>query len=133
LRDPQICTNLDRYHIWVSFHATYENGSYVKRHGYTPLPDRFRDANGECLHHEICIIVTDHRTALPVPRRVELRHLRPVPPKKKGDWIVIISGDHQGVVAEVVVCKTKSSKAEVVVNGAKIAFNFSDICRLTET
>ena len=52
-------------------------------------------------------------------------------PKKKGDWIVVISGDHQGIVAEVIVCKTKVLKAEVVANRAKIAFNFSDICRLT--
>ena len=102
------------------------------RHGHTPLPDRFRDANGECLPHEICIIVTDHRTALPVPRRVELRHLKPVPPKKKGDWVVITFGDHQGVVAEVVACKTKASKAEVVINAGKTAFNFTDICRLTK-
>ena len=102
------------------------------RHGYTPLPNRFTDANGQCANHEVCIIVTDHRTAQPVPHRVELRHLKPVPPKKQGDWIVVISGDHLGVVAEVIACKTKTSKAEVVVNGAKTAFNFSVICRLTK-
>jgi hypothetical protein len=102
------------------------------RHGYTPLPDRFTDANGPCAIHEICVIVTDHRTAQPVPHRVELRHLKPVPPKKKGDWIVVISGDRLGFVAEVIACKTKASKAEVIVNGARISFNFSDICRLTK-
>jgi ribosomal protein L24 len=57
---------------------------------------------------------------------------KPVLPKKKGDWIVIISGDHQGVVAEVIACKTKALKAEVVINGEKVALNFSDICRLTK-
>jgi hypothetical protein len=76
--------------------------------------------------------VTDHRTALPVPKRVELRHLKAVPPKKKGDWVVILSGVHQGVVAEVVACKTKASKAEVVISGARIVFDFSDTCRLTK-
>lgn len=111
---------------------TYEQGSYATRHGHTPLPDRFRDANGQCPNHEVCIIVTDHRTAQPVPHRVELRYLKPVPPKKKGDWIVVISGDHLGVVAEVIACKTKASKAEVAINGAKMAFNFSNICRLTK-
>ena len=103
----------------------------MARHGHTPLPDRFMDANGQCLHHEVCVIVTDHRTAVPVQRRVELRHLKPAPPKKKGDWIAVISGDHRGVVTEVVVCKTKSSKAEVVINQAKIALNFSDTYRLS--
>ena len=131
LCDPKICANLDGFHIWVGFHVTYENGSYTTRHGHTPLPDKFRDANGQCSLHEVCIIVTDHRTAIPSPRRVELHHLKPVPPKKKGDWIIIISGDHQGVVAEVIACKTKTSKAEVAINGTKITFNFSDICRLT--
>jgi hypothetical protein len=132
LRDPQICAKVDGFFIWVGFHVTYQNGSYASRHAYTPLPDRFTDANGQCAHHEVCIILTDHRTAIPVLRRVELHHLKPVPPKKKGDWIVIISGDHKGVVAEVIVCKTKASKAEVVINGAKTAFDFSDICRLTK-
>ena len=110
---------------------TYENGSYATRHCYTSLPIRFMDANGQCPLHEVCIIVTDYQTALPVQHRVELRHLKPVPPKKKGDWIVVISGDHRGVVAEVIACKTKVLKAEVVANRAKIAFNFSDICCLT--
>ena len=70
--------------------------------------------------------------ALPVAQRVELHHLKPVLPKKKGNWIVIMHGDHQGVITEVIECKTKASKAEVVINGAKIAFNFSNICCLTK-
>ena len=81
---------------------TYENGSLATWHAYMPLPDRFTDANGQCAHHEVCIILTDHQTAIPVPWRVELHHLKPVPPKKKGDWIVVISRVHQGVVAEVI-------------------------------
>ena len=111
---------------------TYQNGSYATRHAYTPLPDRFTDADGQCAHHEVCIILTDHQTAIPVPQRVELHHLKPVPPKKKGDWVIIISRDHQGVVTEVTACRMKASKAEVVINGAKITFNFSDICHLTK-
>ena len=103
----------------------------ITRHAHTPLPDRFIDVNGQCAPHEICIILTNHQMAIPVPQRVELCHLKHAPPKKKGDWIVIVSRDHQGVVAEVIACKTKASKAEVVINGAKIALNFSDICHLT--
>lgn len=133
LRDPKICANLEGFHIWVGFQVTYEHGSYATRHGHTPLPDRFTDANGQCAHHEVCVIVTDNRTALPVPRRVELHHLKPVPPKKKGDWIVIMYGDHEGVVTKVTACKTKASKAEVVINGAEMSFNFSAICRLTKS
>jgi hypothetical protein len=102
------------------------------RHGYTPLPDRFTDVNGQCADHEVCLILTDNRTALPVPHRVGLRHVKAVPPKKKGDWIVILYGEHRGVVAEVIACKTKTTKAEVVINGTKTAFDFSQICRLTK-
>ena len=58
--------------------------------------------------------------------------MRPVLPKKRGDWIVIISGVHQGVVAVVIACKTKALKAEVAINGAKTAFNFSGICCFTK-
>jgi hypothetical protein len=104
----------------------------MTRHAHTALPDRFSDANGQCAYHEVCIILTDHRTGIPAPQRVELRHLRPVPPKKKGDWIVIIYGAHQGVVAEVIACKTKALKAEVAINGTRTAFDFSAICRLTK-
>ena len=119
LCDPQIGVNIEGFHIWVRFHVMYENSSYVARHAYMPLPDRFTDANGQCTHHEVCIILIDHWTAIPVPQRMELCHLKPVPPKKKGDWIVIISRDHQGVVTEVIACKTKASKAEVVINGQR--------------
>ena len=132
LHDPQIGTNIQGFHTWVGFHVTYENGSLATRHAYMPLPDRFTDANGQCAHHEVCIILTNHWTAIPVPQRVELCHLKPVLPKKKGDWIVVISRVHQGVVTEVIACKTKALKAEVVINGAEVVLNFSDICHLTK-
>ena len=132
LHDPQIGANIQGFHTWVGFHVTYENSSLATRHAYMPLPDRFTDANGQCAHHKVCIILTDHQTAIPVPQRVELHHLKPVLPKKKGDWIVVISGVHQGFVAEVIACKTKALKAEVVINGAKVVLNFSDICCLTK-
>jgi hypothetical protein len=133
MHDSQTCANLEGFYVWVGFHVTYENGSYVSRHGHTPLSDRFMDAEGKCAHHGFCIIVTDHWMALPVPHRVELQHLKPAPPKKKIlDWMVIFSGDHQGVVAEVFACKTKSSKAEAFINGSKLTLNSSDICRLTK-
>ena len=132
MRDPQICANLEGFHVWLGFYVTFENGSFASRHGYTPLPDRFTDADGLCPHHKVCMILTDNRKAFPFPRRVELRHLKPVPPKKKSNWIVVILGDHQGAVAEVIACRTKASEAEVFINGSKIAFNFSDICRLTK-
>ena len=132
LHDPQIGTNIQGFHTWVVFHVTYKNGSLVTRHAYMPLPDRFTDANGQCTHHEVCIILINHWTAIPVPRRVELCHLKPVLPKKKGDWIVVISRVHQGVVAEVIACKTKALKAEVVINEARVVLNFSDICCLTK-
>jgi hypothetical protein len=83
--------------VWLSC-----DGSYATRHTHTPLLNRFTDENGQCTHHEVCVILTDHRTAIPVPRRVEHHYLKPVPPKKKSDWIVIISGEYQGIVAEVV-------------------------------
>jgi hypothetical protein len=51
-----------------------------------------------------------HRSPDSHSSSAEELHLKPVPPKKKGDWIqvVIISVDHQGVVAEVIACKTKA-------------------------
>jgi len=108
LHDLQICAKVEGFHIWVGFYVTYQNGSFATRHAYTPLPNRFTDANGQCIHHDVCLILTNHQTAILVLRRVELHHFKPVPPKKKGDWIVIISGDHQGVVTEVITCKTKA-------------------------
>jgi hypothetical protein len=129
LRDPQIVANLEGFQVCVGFQETYRNGSYTKRNASTTLPDMFTDANGQCSYHEVCIILSDNR-ANSVAERVELHHLRPVAPWKKGDWIVILCGDHQGVVAEVIACKQKTKMAEVVVNGAKLAFNFSNTCRL---
>ena len=85
LCDPQIGANLEGFHIWVRSHVTYENGSYATRHAYMPLSNRFTDANGQRAHHEVCIILTNHQTAIPVLWRVEFCHLRPVLPKKKGN------------------------------------------------
>ena len=72
LHDPQIGANIEDFHIWVGFYVTYENGSYATRHAYMPLPNRFTDANGQCAHHEVCIILTDYQRAIPVLQRVEL-------------------------------------------------------------
>ena len=92
----------------------------------------FTDADGQCANHEVCILLSHNNSSILVPQRVELYHLMPAPPRKRGDWIVIMHGDHQGVVAEVIACRLKPSKVEVVIDGAKMAFEFRNICRLTK-
>ncbi len=38
----------------------------------------------------------DHRSGLPVERRVEVLHLAPTPPRKKGEHVIILSGVAKG-------------------------------------
>ena len=97
LRDPLICGELEGFCIWVSFNLTYEGGSYSKRKGHTPWAGRF---NG-CADNEIVIKVSNHQTSRPCPRNIQLNHLVPASPVKKGDPVVILSGDHQCHVMEV--------------------------------
>jgi hypothetical protein len=98
LRDPSICGNLEGFCIWVGFNFTYERGSYSKRTGYTPQTGRFND----CADNEIVVVVSDHRTGQHLPRKVQLHHLVPASPIKKGDYVLLLSGENQGHVTEVV-------------------------------
>lgn len=127
LRDPSICKNLEGFFIWVGFNPTYERGSYLKRTGYTPLSGRF---NG-CADNEIVIVVSDHHTSELRPRNIQLHHLVPASPVKKGDHVVILSGDCQGHVAKVIQCQRKEQKVKIMTNSQHLSFNFSLVCRLT--
>lgn len=89
------------------------------------------DADGACSGEEVCLIWTDHHTAAPVHKRVELFHIKPVSPRSKGEHIVILSGSDQGQLGVVETCKKKSSEAVVSISGRKVTYPFSQICRVT--
>jgi hypothetical protein len=125
LRDPSICGNLEGFCIWVGFNPTYERGSYLKRTGHTPLSGRF---NG-CADNEVVVVVSDHRMSQLCPRNVQLHHLMPSTPVKKGDHVVFLSGDLQGHVSEVIQCLRKERKVKIITNNQRLTYNFSLVCR----
>lgn len=127
LRDPLICGNLEGFCIWVGFDSTYERGSYLKRTGHTPLAGRFEN----CADNEIVVVVSDHRTSQLRSRNVRLHHLMPASPVKKGDYAVILSGNHQGVVGEIMQCQRKERKVKIKINNQRLTFDFAVVCRLT--
>ena len=127
LRDPSVCGNLEDFHIWVGFNPTYERGSYLKRTGYTPLSGRFDG----CAEDEIVVVVSDHRTSGRLPRNVQLNHLVPARPVKMGDYVVILSGDNKGRVAEVIHCQRKDQKVKIIIDNRPFTYNFALVCRLT--
>jgi hypothetical protein len=130
LIDPLIGGNLEGYCIWVGFNSTYERGSYLKRTGHTPpaLSDRFE----ACAEDEIVVVVSDHRTSQLRSRKVQLQDLVPASPVKKGDHVVILSGNHKGHVAEVILCQKKERKVKIYVHGWLSTFDFDLVCRLTQ-
>lgn len=128
LRNPSIGRNLTGFYIWVGFDSSYERGSYLKRTGYSPPSGRF---NG-CASNEIVVVVTDHRTSQLQSRNVPLHHLVPAAPQKKGDYVVILSGDYQGRVAEVIQCQRKNRQVKIIIDNQPLTHNFSEICRLTQ-
>ena len=128
LRDPSTCENLEGFCIWVGFNPTYEQGSYWKRTGYTPLSGRF---NG-CADNEIVVVVSDHRTSQHCSRTIQLHHLVPASPVKKGDYVVILHGDLQGHVTEVIQCQRKEKMVKININNKHVAYDFAQVCRLTK-
>lgn len=126
-----MCSSLEGQHIWVAFNASYERGSFVKRNAYTAAPNRFIDADGQCSEGEVCLIWTDHRTALSVHKRVELCHLKPAAPRSKGEQVVILTGEKQGQLGMVEACRKKTSDALVMIGDTRFNFSFSEICRVT--
>ena len=130
LRDPSICGNLKGFCIWVGFNSTYERGSYLKRTGRTPPApsDRF-DA---CADDEIVVVVSNNHTSQLRSRKVQLHHLVPASPVKKGDHVVILSGDHKGCVVKVIQCQKKERKVKVFIHGWLSTYNFALVCRLTQ-
>jgi len=119
---------LEDFYIWVGFNSTYERGSYLKRTGYTPLSGRFDG----CADNEIVVVVSDHRTSQHHPRNVQLHHLIPASPVKKGDYVVILSGDNQGHVAEVIQWQKKERKVKIIINNQRLTFDIALVCRLTQ-
>lgn len=130
LRDLSICGNLEGFCVWVGFNPSYEGGSYLKRTGHTPLAlsDRF---NG-CAQDEVVVVISNHRTSQICSRTVQLRHLKPASPVKKGDHVVVLSGDRKGHVAKVLQCQKKSQKVKVFLDGWHLTYDFALVCRLTK-
>ena len=128
LRDPSICRDLNSFCIWVGFNPTFERGLYLKRTGHTPLSGRFDG----CADNEIVVVVSDHHTSQLHPRKVQLHHLVPALPVKKGDYVVILSGDYQGRVTEVMQCQKKEWKVKIIIDNQRLTYNFALVCHLTQ-
>jgi hypothetical protein len=131
LRDPEVLKDLDDLHIWVAFNASFERGSFIKRNGWTPPRDRFTDSDGDCAPDEICLSWKDNRS-IRVNKRVKLFHLKPAPPRAKGERFVVISGPDRGFLGVVDECKKKDCRVIAVKNNVKMTFMFSNICRVTK-
>ena len=117
------------HHIWVGFNPTYEWGSYLKRTGYTPLSGRFDG----CADNEIVVVVSNHHTSQHQSRNVQLHHLMPALPIKKGNYVVVLSGDNQGHVAKVIQCQRKKWKVKIIVNNQHLTVDFALVCHLTSS
>lgn len=100
----------------------------MKRTVYTPPSGRFND----CDNNEIVVVVSNHRTSQLQWRKVQLHHLVPASPVKKGDYVVILSGDYQGQVTEVLECQRKKQKVKIIINNSPQTYDFALVCRLTQ-
>ena len=102
----------------------------MKRTGHTPLAlsDRFDG----CAEDEIVVVVSDHRTSQLCSKTVQLYHLTPASPVKKGDHVVILSGDYKGCVAKVIQCQKKERKVKIFMDGWHLIYDFALVCRLME-
>ena len=129
LCDPSICGNLEGFCIWVGFNPAYKWGSYLKRTGYAPLSGRFDG----CADNEIVVVVSDHCTSQHQSSNVQLHHLMPALPMKKGDYVVVLSGDNQGHVAEVIQCQRKEQKVKIIINNQCLTVDFALVCCLTSS
>jgi hypothetical protein len=78
------------------------------------------------------IVINDHRTSLPRSHTIPLHHLTPASPVKKGDHVVILSGDYKGHVAKVVQCQKKERKVKILMDGWHLTYDFALVCCLTQ-
>jgi hypothetical protein len=122
LLDPIL--NIHNVHYWVAFDASYERGALMKRLAYTEK-ERF------CIDDMILLTWTDNR-AQKVHKRVPLCHLKPAPPCKKGQSVVILSGVNKGFMGPVVKCMRSKSEAVVNVLDKPQTYSFSELCLVTE-
>ena len=47
-------------------------------------------------------------------------------------YVVILSGDYQGQVMEVLECQRKKWKVKIIINNSPLTYDFAIVCRLTQ-
>ena len=56
----------------------------------------------------------------------------PALPAKKGDYVVILSGDYQGHVTKVMQCQKKERKVKIIIDNQHLTYDFALVCHLTQ-
>ena len=51
---------------------------------------------------------------------------------KKGDYVVILSGDYQGRVTKVMQCQKKEWKVKIIIDNQRLTYDFALVCHLTQ-
>lgn len=125
-------------HIFVKFQLSFENGSWEKRIGWTnknPLLTIVESSTFDSSHGpQILVTVTDNHSSQKIQKLVSISHLKPAPPNKKGDDVLILGkGPSYGKQGKVLKLTRKNPSAEVDLQGTKETHSPADLCRITTT
>ena len=111
LLDNDLWKSLDSKQIHVRFEATYDGGRWFGRNALT-CPSASTDSRGLVGTGEVAVELKDKKQ-----KRVTLvlgvAHLKPCPPSKKGQYCIILNGEHRSEVVEVVKINKRAETATI--------------------
>ncbi|KAG1749186.1 hypothetical protein EDD22DRAFT_958089 [Suillus occidentalis] len=118
------------YHVVLKVSPSFMGGRLNKRFVSTACPDRFCGENGIAPEGCVAVFCTSNTAGAAVKYyHIPASDLSPAPPRKKNQDVLILDGDHRGLIRTIASCYAKDSKVKIVITPTvTVTLRFDQIC-----
>ncbi|KAG1847298.1 hypothetical protein C8R48DRAFT_677640 [Suillus tomentosus] len=118
------------YHAVFKVSPSFMGGRLNKRFVSTACPDPFCGENGPVPEGCVAAFCTSNSAGAAIKHyHIPASDLSPAPPRKKNQHVLILDGDHRGLIRTIASCYTKDSTVKIAITPTvTITLRFDQIC-----
>ncbi|KAG2122206.1 hypothetical protein BD769DRAFT_1746834 [Suillus cothurnatus] len=123
------------YHVVLKVSPSFMGGRLNKRFVFTACPDPFCGENGPAPEGCVAAFCTSNSAGAAITHyHIPASDLSPAPPRKKNQHVLILDGDHRGLIQPISSCSTKDSVVKIAITPTvTITLRFDQLCGIELT
>lgn len=126
----EFSSKLFKYHVVLKVSPSYMGGRLSKRFVSTASPDPFCGENGPAPSGCVATFCTSNGAGATIKHyHIPTSDLSPAPPRKKNQHVLVLDGEHRGLIQTIASCYNKDGIVKIMITPTiTITLRFDQIC-----